>query len=139
MAANRSYESTRPLGITVIVVIMWIQGLLGIVGGLITFFERNNNDLVDHYSASSGTLGAIGIALIVIGLITILLAQALSRGSAGVQLFVGLISAFNLGVAIWGLIALAGTGRVNAIVQGVIAAVVLYILFNRDSQEFFAR
>jgi holin-like protein len=131
-------DPRRPIGITVIVVLMWIQGIFGVLAGLIIFFERNDAALATHWEASSGTFGAYGIIAILVGLATIVLAVSLGRGSNVVRIFIGIIAAFNLGVGIWGLFAFAGTAWANAIWQIIIAGVILYILFgSRASQEFF--
>lgn len=128
----------RPVGITVIVVLMWIQGVFGILAGLFIFFERNDVALATHWDASSGTFGAFGIVAILVGLATIVLAVSLGRGSNVVRIFIGIISAFNLGVGIWGLFAFEGTAWANSLWNIIIAGVILYILFgSQSSQEFF--
>jgi holin-like protein len=138
MESSRASRRHRPVGITVIVVLMWIQGIFGIIAGLVAFFERNDVELRGYWDASSGTITAWGIIAILVGLATIFLAVSLGRGSNVVRIFVGVIAAFNFGVGVWGLFAFAGTAWANAIWQMIIAGVVLYILFgSRSSQEFF--
>ena len=139
MAEARTYQHDRPFGVTVVVVLMWIQGIFEVLAGLALLLERDDVDLRSHLEASSGTVGALGVLMLVAGAITILLATMLGRGSNFVRLLVGFISAINLGSAVWGIIAFAGTGRLNSLFQAIVALAVLYILFgNRDSQEFFS-
>lgn len=139
MSEVGSYQHQRPFGVTVVVVLMWIQGIFEVLGGIALFLERNDVDLGAHIDAGSGTIGTLGIVLIVTGLITVLLANMLSRGSNFVRLLIGFISAINLGSALWAFIAFEGTTRWNAVFQALVALAVLYILFgNRESQEFFA-
>ncbi len=128
----------RPVGITVIVVLMWIQGIFGLIAGVVAFFERNDLELRAYWDASSGTITAWAIIAILVGLATIFLAVSLGRGSNIVRIFVGVVAAFNFGVGLWGLFAFAGTAWGNAIWQLVISGVILYILFgSRSSQEYF--
>ena len=138
MESSRAARPHRPVGITVIVVLMWIQGIFGIIAGLIAFFERNDVELRGYWDASSGTITAWGIIAILVGLATIFLAVSLGRGSDIVRIFVGIVAAFNLGVGIWGLFAFSGTAWANAIWQIIIAGVILYILFgSQASQQYF--
>jgi hypothetical protein len=133
-------DAHRPGAVTVVVVVLYIQGVFQILAGLFAFIERNDLDLRAHYDASSGAIATFGIVNILIGLIVLLLASALGRGSNFVRLFVGIISAVNLGVAVWGLIAFEGTARANSLWQALIAGLALYLLFGRpDSQAFFER
>ena len=133
-------DAHRPGAVTVVVVVMYIQGVFQVLAGLFAFIERNDLDLRAHYDASSGAIATFGIINIIIGLIVLFLASALGRGSNFVRLFVGIISAVNLGVAVWGLIAFEGTARANSLWQALIAGLTLYLLFGRpDSQAYFAR
>jgi hypothetical protein len=139
MAETRTYSHHRPFGVTLVVVLMFIQGIFEVLAGLGLLLERNDLDLQQHLSASDGTLTALGILILIAGAVTILLATMLGRGSNFVRLLVGIVSAFNLGSAVWGLIAFAGTGRLNSLFQAIVAGIVLYLLFgNRESQEYFA-
>ena len=56
MESSRATRRRRPVGITVIVVLMWIQGIFGLIAGLVAFFERNDVELRDYWDASSGTI-----------------------------------------------------------------------------------
>ena len=133
-------DAHRPGAVTVVVVVMYIQGVFQILAGLFAFIERNDVALRAHYDASSGTIAAFWITIIIIGVIVLLLASALGRGSNFVRLFIGIVSAINLGVAVWGLIAFEGTARANSLWQALISGLTVYLLFGRpDSQAYFAR
>ena len=89
MESSRVSRPHRPVGITVIVVLMWIQGIFGLIAGLVAFFERNDVELRDYWDASSGTITAWAIIAILVGLATIFLAVSLGRGSNVVRIFIG--------------------------------------------------
>lgn len=126
------------MGVTVIVVLLWIQGLFGIVGGLILFFERNNADVIREVNASSGTIGATGIIVVIVGIATLLVAVLLAQGSNFARWLVAIISIVDLATAIYYFFALSSVVRDNAIIQALIAIIVLYFLFGeRGSREFF--
>jgi holin-like protein len=130
----------RPVGVTVIVVLLWIQGLFGIVGGLILFFERNNADVIREVNASSGTIGATGIIVVIVGIATLLVAVLLAQGSNFARWLVAIISVVDLATAVYYFFALSSVVRDNAIIQALIAIIVLYFLFGeRGSREFFER
>jgi holin-like protein len=140
MSSTPAAGVRRPVGVTVIVVLLWIQGLFGIVGGLILFFERNNADVIREVNASSGTIGAPGIIVVIVGIATLLVAVLLAQGSNFARWLVAIISVVDLATAVYYFFALSSVVRDNAIIQALIAIIVLYFLFGeRGSREFFER
>ena len=138
MSSTPAAGVRRPVGVTVIVVLLWIQGLFGIVGGLILFFERNNVDVIHEVNASSGTIGATGIIVVIVGIATLLVAVLLAQGSDFARWLVAIISIVDLATAVYYFFALSSVVRDNAIIQALIAIIVLYFLFGeRGSREFF--
>lgn len=71
----------RPVGVTVLVVLLWIQAIFGILVGLFLILEQNDAAIIEHTGESSGALGAIGWGAVVVGLITALAAAALGAGN----------------------------------------------------------
>ena len=126
-----------PLGISVITIIMYIQAIFGIAAGIFLIIDK---DALAHEISGIGesTLLAYGITMIVIAVITGLLALGLRSASAGVRLFIAVISVLHLATGVWGLIALPGA-RMAGLMQALIALIVLYLLYGSDeSNEFFA-
>jgi uncharacterized membrane protein (DUF2068 family) len=125
--------------VTVLVVLLWVQALFGIGGGGILIIEHEDADLIAHAGRSSDALLAIGVALLVVGLLTAWLAWALGGASNFARWLVAIVAILHLAGAVYSLIALDGVTLGAALFNGVVAVVVLYILFGeRGSEEFFA-
>jgi hypothetical protein len=43
--AERTYEHHRPVGVTILIVLMWIQAILGMVSGVVFLLLRHNATL----------------------------------------------------------------------------------------------
>jgi uncharacterized membrane protein YjdF len=136
--SNGTYTHQRPIGVTVIVVLLWIEAIVGIVGGIYLMIAHNQADLINELDRSGDTILAYGIAALVIGLVTALVASALGRGSNFARWLVAIITLLNLISAVYSFFALDGVTRSSAIVSAIIAVVVLYFLFGeKGSEEFF--
>ena len=92
----------RPGTITFIVVLMWINAILEIIGGVLLIIASRSNDVVTSVQAgvennipveqiSESSLLWAGIISILFGLITILLATGLKNGSNGVRIFLTIL------------------------------------------------
>lgn len=128
----------RPVGVTVLVVLLWIQAVFGILVGLFFILEQNDASIIRHTGESSGTLAAIGWASVVVGLITAAVAAALGAGSNFIRWVAGVITVLNLIASVYSVIAIDGVTRGQALVNALVALAVLYILFGeRGSKEFF--
>ena len=137
--AERAYQHHRPVGVTIMIVLMWIQAILGMVSGVIFLLLRHNATLRHQTKWGNNTLTAVAIVAIVIAAITALLAYLLGRGSNAVRWLVGIVSALEVAGSVYALARFAGTTRTNAIITLVIGLAVLYILFaERGSKEFFS-
>lgn len=138
MSPNGTYTHSRPVGVTILVVLLWVEAIIAIVGGIFLIAEHNDLNFLAHADRSSDTILAYGIAALIIGLITALVASALSKASNFARWLVGLISLFHLAGAAFSFFALDGVTRGTALVQALVALVVLYILFGEEgSEEFF--
>jgi hypothetical protein len=138
MATPRTYQYHRPVGVTIVVVLMWISAVLSIIGGIVLIAERHTRSVLDQTDwTPNGILGA-GVGFIIFGAITALLAMALGAGSNFVRWLIGIIALIHVAGGIWALIDLEGTARTSGIIDGIVALIVLYILFfERGSKEFF--
>ncbi len=128
----------RPGGVTLLIVLLWLQALIGIAGGVVLIVVRHAASVQHNTHRSASTLVAVGIVILALGVITALIASSLGRGSNLARWIVVIVSLLQLVGAILTLIRVQGDTRIGAIVDGVIALVILYVLFGeRGSQEFF--
>lgn len=128
----------RPFGVTILIVFLWIQAIIGIVGGILLIVFHHDHSLIHNSKASSSDLLGYGIGALVVGLITAWIASAIGRGSNFARWFIGFISLLHLAGAIYGFIRIHSSERYGSAADGIIALIVLYILFGeRGSREFF--
>lgn len=116
-----------------------IQGISEILLGLFVILDRDDLRLLDRSALTEGNLLAIGLFVAALGVVVILLALALGRGSEIVRLLFGAVAAMNVGSSLWATIALHGEQRWAGLYGVVVGLVVLYILYGSErSEEFFA-
>ena len=117
----------RPVGVTIVGILIVISGILIIVGAVMNLF----NDEV-RLSVSIVVL----ILMLVIGLIYLAVAKGIFDGNNFARLLVGVITVINLLVGLYHAIFIELL-RWNGIVQAVIALIILGLLFSRRATEFF--
>ena len=118
----------RPMGVTLVGVIIVISGLLGVVTGVLGLFNRND-------SVGVGLLGLI--VSVVIGIIYLLVAKGIFDGNRISRLIVAILTVINLLKGISYLFA----GRdiiVNGLIDIIVALIVLYLLYGGKARVFFA-
>jgi hypothetical protein len=131
-------ERHRPVGVTILVVLLWIQAVLQVIGGLVLIFARNDDDILGQASLSSSEMLWLGIGAIIIGLITALIANAVGRGSGFARGVVAFFAILNLITGIVEIFSISGHLIASGLMTILVAVVVLYILFGeRGSREFF--
>ena len=121
MASNQGVQ--RPFGVTLIMILIVINGILTVVSGLISaLMLRDDINIV--YS----------LILIILGLVYLAVAGALGRGNRAARMLIALITVLMLVVGIVGLF----SGNVaTGIIQIVISVIVLLVLFSRKASAFF--
>ena len=134
-------ERKIPLGIAVITILMYIQAIVGIAGGIFLIVDQDAlaHDLgAGPIEVTASMVLGWGIAAIVVGIITGLLAYGLRQASNAVRILVAVVMVLWIAAAIYALIWLPGA-RGQGLIQGLVALVVLYFLYgDEDSKAFFA-
>jgi hypothetical protein len=131
-------QHIRPGGITLIVVLAWISGLLNVLGGIFIIIDRHDHRLINESGASADELIWAGIFTIIVGVIVIGLASALGRGSRGARLVFGIFAVLNLAGGLVAAFSYVGEQRTTGIVAAVIWAFVLYLLYGSErDREYF--
>lgn len=131
-------RATRPVMIGVVAVLAGIQAVFAILGGLAFIIERNDADLVAHIDNSTDAVTAIGIYLIVVGVIELFVAVGLWSGSNLARIVAGIVVVLQLAGGLWTVIAYEGTYFWQGIWQILFAGLILYFLFNPRSARFFS-
>jgi len=121
MAGNGS----RPFGVTIVLVVILVSGLLAVGAGIYRLFNRE--DGVGWISA------AITIA---IGLIYLLVARGIANGSRGARFLVALVTFLMIITSVWALFVSPGLWLTIAIQIG-LGLIVLGLLYNARARQFF--
>ncbi|HKE68324.1 MAG TPA: hypothetical protein VKB55_03665 [Nocardioidaceae bacterium] len=127
----------RPLGVTLLVVLIVINGLIALVGGLVLAIQHDDRSVIRQTSMSSDSLLSYGIALIIVGAIYLLIARGLATGGGISRFLVGAFSLLNLIAGIWVAVEKDGRLQTQAIVSALISAVVLILLYSPRANAFF--
>jgi hypothetical protein len=131
-------ETHRPGGITLIMVLAVIAAIFDIVGGIWIIIDREDHRLLNESNLTENGLLGAGIAAIVIGVIYLLVALALGRGSRVARLLFGIFAVLNLAGGIYRLVALHGEQQWSGAFQAAFALIVLYLLYGSErDREYF--
>ena len=136
--SNPSPAPTRPGGVTLVVVLTYLSGILGLLEGLWLLVARGSADVERETGFDSGTLLTLGIVVILIAVFVILLAGALGRGSGGARLIVGFVMVARLLVGIWGVVAIHSATRWSSLLNALLALAVLLLLYSASANAWFA-
>lgn len=118
---------SRPIGVTIVGVLIVLSGLWIIIAGILNLF----NDEV-RLSASIVVL----ILMLVIGLIYLAVAKGIFDGNNFARLLVGVLTVINLLVGLYHAI-FVSVLRLSGVIQVIIALIILGVLFSRRATEFF--
>ena len=127
----------RPAGVTLLVVLILIGGVLEILGGVILILGHNNATVLRETGRSGNVLFSAGVVAIVVGLIYLLVSRGLAHGNGFTRLIVGLLSLLSLVAGVITSLTQYGTLRTQGIVSAVIAFVILVLLYSRRANAFF--
>jgi hypothetical protein len=127
----------RPLGVTLLVVLIVINGLLALVGGLYLAIQHDDRDLVRETGVSSDNLLVYGISLAVVGTIYLVIARGLATGGGISRFLVGAFSLINLIAGIWVAVEKDGQLQTQGIINAVVSGIVLILLYSPRANAFF--
>jgi hypothetical protein len=129
----------RPIGVSVIAVIAFIQGIIAIVAGLGLIVERNSSTLLEHIDRSSGTLATYGVGSIIWGALALLVGYGLWHGASWARMVVMILQILALLAGIYLLFGWGGHYLWQGVWQIIVSLFVLWLLFNPRAEEFFYR
>jgi hypothetical protein len=81
----------RPVGVTTVAVIAFVQSSFGILGGLALIIEQNDRELIAHVGQSSGRITTYGVAAIIWGVVIFFAALGLWNGANWARILVGIL------------------------------------------------
>ena len=115
----------RPIGVTIIGAVIVIEGILLLLGGILGLF-----------TGQDGVPILVPIITGIIGLVYVLVARGLFRGSGGARLLVGILTLISLVIGVWTLLFYSGI-RIQGLIQALIAVIILMVLWSPKAKAFF--
>lgn len=122
-------KGPRPFGVSFVFIVMLLTGLYTIVAGVLR--------LIDRDGANSVTVVA-GLVTVAVGLIYLLVARGVARGSRGARFLVSFVVIVSIVSAVWVLILSRGLW-VSVTVQILLGLIVLALLYTARARLYFAR
>ncbi|MEY9853973.1 lysylphosphatidylglycerol synthetase-like protein (DUF2156 family) [Leifsonia sp. EB41] len=127
-------SATRPGSVTFVAVLVYINGVLNIIGGVVILFTRDQMVRASNAGAIAGITTA-AILSIVLGIVILIVARGLLSGS---RLARGLVTVVMILNAVSGVILLFNFQFFSGILEILWAVVVMYLLFTQRANAFFA-
>ena len=119
-------SAKRPIGVTLVGVIILIQGALGLVLALLAWFGADN---------PSGAVIGASIGTIIASLVYLLVAKGIFNGNNLSRLLVGIVTVISI---VSGVVAMLAERIAVGVGQVVVGLIVLFLLYNRRASGFFA-
>lgn len=130
----------RPVLVTIIGVLMMLQGIGQLVVGSVVLAKRNDAAFLDEANTTSSTATGVAIGLLVVGALLLLLSIGLFKGSRASRDIIGLLEVGAIAMGVYTIVSLDSSHRATGIGSIVGAVIVLYFLFGTDkAKHFFAK
>jgi len=129
----------RPVLVTLISLLLILTGVLQVLFGVIFVANRNDPNFLQDAGVDSSELTNLGVFLVIGGVVSVLLAFSLLRGSRVARAFVALVMLCQIAGGFYTLTALDSGHRASGLGAIVGAVIVLSFLFGtQKARAFFA-
>lgn len=119
----------RPGGVTLVAVIVWIQGFLSALGGFFLMVGATTPD------ATMRGFNFIGLISLILGIVTIIVGVGLLRGSSTARVLTTLFLVLSIASAVYAMVT---TGNVATQLISVLLAVIgLILLYTKAASDYF--
>ncbi len=127
----------RPAGVTLVVVLTWIAAILAVLAGVLLLLASDS--VLQEADIAESTATTYGWIEIGWGVVAALVAIGLGNGNNFSRLLATVLMVLRLGGSIFAAVVLSGhNGFWSAVASGVIALLVLVLLWNNKANMFFA-
>ena len=125
----------RPAGVTLIAVLAWIEGALDIVAGVLLLVFQNDPSVLDAWYGRTALLTS-AILGILFGVIVVLIAGGLLRGSRGARIVVTIVQLFA--IAGDAFTAFASPSQFAwAAIGALVSLIIIILLWTGRANDFF--
>ncbi|WP_136709530.1 hypothetical protein [Agromyces sp. H66] len=125
----------RPGGVTFVAVLTWISGALDILGGTILLFQTSIASTVEQFGGASQLI-ATALAGILVGVVVIVVAVGLLRGSNGARIVVTVFEVLSILLSVFLAITYPAVA-IGEYIGIVFALLIIAMLWTRRANEFF--
>ncbi|NNC10357.1 hypothetical protein HII28_00460 [Planctomonas sp. JC2975] len=130
-----SAAARRPAGVTLIAVLAWIEGALNILAGVFLLVFKNEPSVRVAW-AGEGSLITSAILSILFGVVVVLVAGGLLRGSRGARIVVTIVQLFAIVGDVFTAWAYPGQFAWSA-VSALISLIIIILLWTGRANDFF--
>lgn len=128
---------SRPASVSFVVFLTWLVAIVTLIDGAILLFASDATLVAAGVNPNNANLTAW--VSIVLGLIIVLFASALGKGSGFARLIISLLMVFRFVLGAFAIVVLWGSSHVwGAVVLTLIALLILYLLWNAKASAWFA-
>lgn len=135
-----STEVRRPFGVSFLSLVLVALGVLEVVAGVITLFQRGDSQLLSAIDLNASQITTYAVFTIMYGAIVVLVGLALRTGQSWSRYVVGGLAAVRLASLIWVVVAYHSIHWYSALWPMVVYALVAgYLFFDDDAKAFLTR
>lgn len=135
-----STEVRRPFGVGFLSLVLVALGVLEVVAGVITLFQRGDSQLLSAIDLNASQITTYAVFTIMYGAIVVLVGLALRTGQSWSRYVVGGLAAVRLASLIWVVVAYHSIHWYSALWPMVVYALVAgYLFFDDDAKAFLTR
>mgnify|MGYP003585089504 CR=1 FL=1 len=128
---------SRPASVSFVVFLTWLVAIVTLIDGAILLFASDATLVAAGVNPDNANLTAW--VSIVLGLVIVLFASALSKGSGFARLLISLLMVFRFVLGAFAVVVLWGSSFFwGALVLTLVAVLVLYLLWNAKASAWFA-
>jgi len=119
----------RPGGVTLVAVIVWIQGFLSALGGALLMIGANTPN------GNLAGFSVVGLVSLILGIVTIIVGVGLLRGSSTARVLTTIVLVLSIASAVYAMVT---TGNVaTQIISALLAVIGLILLYTKAASDYF--
>jgi hypothetical protein len=125
----------RPAGVTLVAVLAWIEGALNVIAGVLLIVFQHEPSVQNAWS-SQASLITSAILTILFGVVVVLIAGGLLRGSGGARLVVTVVQVLSIAADAYTAWAFPGQFAWAA-VSALVSLIIVILLWTGRASAFF--
>jgi len=130
-------ERARPLGVTIVAILMIIGGIILIVGGVLGLFAGIAFSALDLSGIGAVVTAILAVSIIVIalGIVSLFVSWGLIKGKSWAWIITIILAIITVITSIVGI----ATGNVIQIIHLIVYGVIIYYMYRPDVRSYFGK